>query len=329
MKRRRLGRTDLELTELSFGTAAIGNLYRPVTRDHAMATLTAAWEAGMRYFDTAPFYGQGLAERRVGDFLQGKPRKDFVLSTKVGRILTPITDCSSPDNGFVDALPFSVNYDYSYDGIMRSWEDSLTRLGLTSVDILFVHDLESDSFAGDDYAAHLETFITSGIHALRDLKASGRIGAFGLGVNQVSACVNVMDRVSIDCILMAGRYSLLDRSATGKLMEICADSRTAMVIGGVFNSGILATGARPGATFNYTEATAEIMEKVDQMDAVATEHGVALPAAALQFPLRDPVVASVLIGTAKAQSLRRNLDLFEQEVPDALWPRMDDIALRP
>lgn len=300
-----------------------------VSREDAMATLETAWNAGMRYFDTAPYYGQGLSERRLGDFLQGKPRGDYVLSSKVGRILKPITDGSTPDNGFVDALPFSITYDYSYDGIMRSFEDSLARLGLTSIDILFVHDLESGSFAGDSYEAHLNTFATSGIHALQELKSAGRIGAFGLGVNEVAACINVMERVSLDCLLMAGRYSLLDRSAEGALMDMCEASGTAMIVGGVFNSGIMATGARPGATFNYEEASPEILSKVTRMEKVATRHGVALANAALHFPLRNPVVASVLIGTAKPTSLTRNLDLFEQDVPEALWSEIDPIALRP
>jgi len=328
MKQRRLGDSDLNLSELSFGAAGIGNLYRPVSRGDAMATMEAAWGAGMRYFDTAPYYGQGLSERRVGDFLQGKPRGDFVLSTKVGRILKPITDGTKPANGFVDALPFSVQYDYSYDGIMRSWEDSLARLGLPSADILFVHDLEPGNFTATEYATHLETFLTSGVRALQELKSAGRIGAFGLGVNEVSACINVMERTRLDCLLMAGRYSMLDRGAEGRLMGLCEDNGTAMIVGGVFNSGILATGAKPGATFNYEEAPAEIMAKVDLMEAAATRHGVTLANAALHFPLRNPVVASVLIGTAKPSSLTRNLDTFAYDVPDALWAEMDDIALR-
>jgi len=328
MKQRRLGNTDLHLSELSFGGAGIGNLYRAVTRTDAMATLDTAWNAGMRYFDTAPFYGQGLSERRIGDFLQQKPRHDFVLSTKVGRIVKPVTDGRTPGNGYVDALKFAVTYDYSHDGIMRSFEDSLARLGLPSVDILFVHDLESGSFAGDEYQSHLETFATSGIHALRALKAAGRIGAFGLGVNEVSACLAVMERVPLDCLLMAGRYSLLDRTAAGRLMALCEDSGTAMIVGGVFNSGILATGAKPGATFNYAEAPPDIVATVGRMEAVAARHGVALAAAALRFPLRNPVVASVLIGTAKPASLTRNIELFGQDVPDALWRDIDGIALR-
>ncbi len=327
MKTRRLGNTALELTELSFGAAPIGNLYRPVDRAQAMDVLDTAWDAGIRYFDTAPYYGQGLSERRLGDYLQGKARGDFVLSTKVGRLLSPVTDGPLPDNGFADALPFNVRYDYSYDGIMRSWEDSLHRLGLPSVDILYVHDLESGTFGGDDYAAHLETFATSGIKALERLKSEGSIGAYGLGVNQVDACINVMERVGLDCLLMAGRYSLLDRSACTRLMGMCEDSGTAMVVGGVFNSGILATGAKPGATFNYAEASDDVMQRVSGMEAVADAHGVTLANAALTFPLRNPVVASVLIGSSKPSSLTRNFATIADPVPDALWPEMEPFAI--
>lgn len=329
MRTRPLGDSGLALTELSFGAAGIGNLYRPVARRDAMAAIAAAWDAGIRYFDTAPYYGQGLSERRLGDFLQAKPRGDYVISTKVGRLLSPATDGPAPRYGFVDALPFAVRHDYSYDGIMRSWEDSLARLGLPAVDILYVHDLEVATLGEAAYGPHFDMFLSSGVKALEELKAAGRIGAWGLGVNEVSACVNLLKRTHLDCILMAGRYSLLDRSATGELMDMCADRGVAMIVGGVFNSGILATGARPGATFNYEEAPPDIMERVRAMEKVAADADVPLGRAALQFPLRNPVVASVLIGTAKPASMTRNLELFAGGVPESLWPAMDAIALRP
>lgn len=330
MKSRPLGDTGLTLSELSFGGAGIGNLYRAIRREDAMATLAAAWDGGIRYFDTAPFYGRGLSERRTGDFLRVKPRGEFALSTKVGRLLHPAPEGSPGDTGYVDELPFNIVYDYSYDGIMRSHADSLARLGLATVDILYVHDLEPQTFADDDeYRAHLDTFATSGIRALQELKADGKISAFGLGVNQVSACINVMERVRLDCLLMAGRYSVLDRTAAGRLMDMCRDSGTMMIVGGVFNSGILATGPKPGATFDYTEASPEIMEKVAAMEEVADAHDVPLARAALHFPLRNPVVASVLIGTAKPSSLTRNLDQFAEPVPDAIWPALDDLAIAP
>ncbi len=286
MKTRPLGRTALALTEISFGAAGIGNLYRPVARDDAMATLDAAWDAGIRYFDTAPYYGQGLSERRLGDFLQGKPRDAFVLSTKVGRLLRPVPADAVPDYGFVDALPFAVDYDYSYDGIMRSHAFSLARLGLNRADILYVHDLEIGTLGEEAYARHFKTFTESGIKALRELKANGRIGAFGLGVNEVRACLALMDEVAIDGILLAGRYTLLDRSAEAALLARCAETGTALVIGGVFNSGILATGAKPGATFDYVEASADVKTRVNAMEAQAAAHGIALGAAAMHFPLR-------------------------------------------
>lgn len=328
MQIRTLGETGLALTELSFGGAGIGNLYRPIPREDAMATLAAAWDAGIRYFDTAPFYGHGLSERRTGDFLQAKPRGDFVLSTKVGRLLRPSPDGPPTDTGYVEALPFTIHYDYSYEGILRSHEDSLARFGLPSIDILYVHDLERGSFTTDDeYQAHLETFATSGILALQELKAAGSIAAFGLGVNEVAACTNTMERVRLDCLLIAGRYSLLDRGATGRLIQMCQDSGTMMIVGGVFNSGILATGAKPGATFNYTEAAPDIMDRVCRMESVARDHGVPLAQAALHFPLRNSLVTSVLIGTAKPSSLVRNLELFGEPVPGSVWPPLDDLAL--
>ncbi|MCZ7450116.1 aldo/keto reductase [Agrobacterium rhizogenes] len=327
MRTRKLGRTALSLSELSFGAAGIGNLYRSVSREDAMATLQTAWDAGIRYFDTAPYYGQGLSERRIGDFLQMKPRGAFVLSTKVGRILKPAEEGVIPDYGFVDALPFVVEYDYSYDGIMRSHEQSLARLGLGSVDILYVHDLEANTLGEEAYRHHFGIFTESGIEALHELKAKGKIGAFGLGVNEVPACLNLMEIDEIDCILLAGRYTLLDRSAAARLLGRCAETGTSLIIGGVFNSGILATGARPGATFNYAEAAPQVVERVRAMEAHAADHGVAFAAAALHFPLQNADVASVLIGTAKPDSLRRNLSIFETTVPDAAWAGFDTLAL--
>jgi D-threo-aldose 1-dehydrogenase len=327
MQTRPLGSTGVALSALSFGAAGIGNLYRPVTRDDAMATLAAAWDAGIRYFDTAPYYGQGLSERRLGDFLQDRPRADFVISTKVGRLLRPAPDGRAPDNGFVGALPFDVHYDYGHDGIMRSFEDSLARLGLPSVDILYVHDLEIGNHGEDVYRARLKTFLDSGYRALDDLKAAGVVRAIGLGVNEVAACIALLERVPLDGLLMAGRYSLLDRGAAPRLLDLCGAKGTAMVVGGVFNSGILATGARTGATFDYAEAPPEILARVAAMEDVAKAHDVALATAALQFPLRHPTVASVLIGTAKPASLIRNIECFGQDVPESLWPAMDALAL--
>lgn len=319
---RPLGTTGLTLSTFSFGAAGIGNLYREVSREDAMATLETAWNAGIRYFDTAPHYGHGLSERRLGDFLRDKPKGSYVLSSKVGRLLKPVPEGAIPDHGFVRPLPFAQVHDYTYDGIMRSYEDSLARLGLNAIDILYIHDLEEGTL-GSDYERHFADFVGGGASALDELKASGAISAVGLGVNEVSACLDLLARVPLDVILLAGRYTLLDRSAEPELLARCEETGTRLVIGGVFNSGILATGARPGATFNYTAASPDVMKRVEAMEAVAASAGTSLAAAALHFPLRNPLVASVLIGTAKPSSLLRNVELFDQTIDEVTWPAFD------
>jgi len=315
MNRRRIGKTGLEVTEYSFGGASLGNLYHAVTRPDAMATLDAAWNAGMRYFDTAPHYGFGLSERRFGDFLQGKPRNDYVLSTKVGRLLQPVPEDQVPDLGFVDPLPFKERYDYSYDGIMRSVEDSYARLGLNRIDILYVHDIGVYTHGIELTRMHIAQLLDGGLKALEELKSSGVIAAYGLGVNEVEICLEVMHRAPLDCILLAGRYSLLDRSAEAELIPLCRKAQTSLVIGGVFNSGILATGARPGSNFDYGKAPPEILSKVAAMEEIAAQGRYPLAAAAMRFPLDEPTVATVLIGTAKASSIKRNMDLLDIGVP--------------
>lgn len=327
MKTRALGDTGLSLSAFSFGAAGIGNLYREVSREDAMATLQTAWDAGIRYFDTAPHYGHGLSERRLGDFLRDKAPGDYVLSTKVGRLLAPVPEKDVPDQGFVRPLSFRQVHDYSGEGIVRSHADSLQRLGLNAVDILFVHDLEAPTL-GADYDRHFQTFLDSGAKALEGLKASGAVKAVGLGVNDVDACLRLLDHFALDVILLAGRYTLLDRSAEPELLRRCRETGTKLVIGGVFNSGILATGAREGATFDYAPASEAILDKVRGMEAETEAQGVPLAAAALHFPLFRDEVASVLIGTANPRSLRRNIELFDREIPEALWPKLDGLTLR-
>jgi D-threo-aldose 1-dehydrogenase len=313
----------LSLSTLGFGAAAIGGLYAPVSRETAMEAMQAAWDAGMRYFDTAPFYGHGLSERRVGDFLRDK--SGFVLSTKVGKLLQPVPRGAVPDHGFVDPLPFAVTFDYSGDAILRSHEFSLARLGLNRIDILYVHDLERRSL-GADYDRHFATFMDSGLRALDDLRSQGAISAYGLGVNDVSAVLAVIDRVRLDALLLAGRYTLLDRTAAAEVMPRCLAAGTGVVIGGVFNSGILATGAVPGAHFDYRLADADIIARVEALDRVAEAQGTSLASAALRFGLDHPAVASVLAGSARASSLRRNAALLSG--PPLDWARFDPYALR-
>ena len=314
MKKRRIGDTELEVTEYGFGGASLGNLYHVVSRDDAMDALDAAWSAGMRYFDTAPHYGFGLSERRFGDYLRMKPRNSYVLSTKVGRLLTPVPEDQVPKLGFVEPLPFRIDYDYSYDAIMRSVEFSYARLGLNKIDILYVHDIGVYTHGVEKTKVHLRQLLDGGLKALEELKKAGTISAYGLGVNEVQICVDVLRRAPLDCILLAGRYSLLDRSAEAELIPLCHDRKTSLVIGGVFNSGILATGPVAGAHFDYGPATPEIQSKVREMMKIAAAGDYPLAAAALEFPLHEPAVATVLVGTAKASSLTRNMKLLKSKI---------------
>lgn len=323
---RRIGRTDLAVTEYGFGCAALGGLYRACSRENAMDVLDAAWESGIRYFDAAPFYGFGLAERRLGDFLRDKPAGDYVISTKVGRLLSPVPWDQVPSHGYVDPLPFRVDYDYGYDAVMRSVEFSYARTGLNRLDILFVHDIGSYTHGPEKTVLHKRQFLGGGLKALEELKSSGTIKAYGLGVNEVQICLDIMAEAPLDCILLAGRYTLLDRTAEGRLLDECSRQGTSLVIGGVFNSGILATGAVPGAHFDYAEAPPEIMEAVRGMEAVADAGGYGLAAAAMQFPLRRAEVAAVLLGTARRSSLERNWKLAQEPIPDAAWPNFDQFT---
>ncbi|MEE9428619.1 MAG: aldo/keto reductase [Paracoccaceae bacterium] len=314
MKRNRVGKTSVEVSEIAFGCASIGNLFREASDAESQNVLNCAWDAGINYFDTAPFYGRGLSETRLGTFLKGKNPEDFVISTKVGRLLTPGKPMREA-NGFINPLPNDVHYDYSGDGIEESVEQSCQRLGVNSLDIIFVHDLGKYTH-GDDAELHTTAFLETGYEKLVKLKENGRIGAFGLGVNETQICLDVMDHGPLDVILLAGRLTLLDRSAEEQLTGRCAETGTSLVLGGIFNSGILATGPVKGATYDYGEAPQEILERVAQLEARALGLGIPLATAALQFALRHPASISVLLGTAKPSSLLRNLDALETTLPD-------------
>ena len=300
-----VGQTDLSVTSLSFGCASIGNLGGVVRDADATAVMQHAWDAGIRYFDTAPHYGRGLSEQRIGTFLQTKPRDAYVLSTKVGRVLSPGAAMDEAD-GFAQPLPNAVRYDYSADGIRESFESSCERLGTNHVEIVFVHDI-GDYTHGVAGAAHLDDLLGSGMGALRDLKQVGRIGAIGLGVNESQVCIDVMQHETLDTILLAGRLTLLDREAEAGLLDLCASQGTSLVLGGIFNSGILATGPKPGAWFDYAPASQDILDRVTALQARAEAVGLTLAEASLQFALNHPAACSVLLGTGKVGSLKRNL----------------------
>ena len=318
---RTLGATDVAVGPFGLGGAPLGNLFRAVDRDEAERCMEAAWDAGLRFFDTAPLYGHGLSERRMGDVLRGKPRDSFVLCTKAGRLLRPVSRVEQ-DFGFADPLSFAVDYDYSGDGLRRSLEFSLARLGMNRIDVLLVHDLEPGTH-GVAYAGHLRAFLDTGATALEELKSAGVVGAVGLGVNDVAAALDILPRAPLDAVLIAGRVTLLNRTAEAELLPLCARLNVSVIAGGVFNSGILVTGPAPGATYDYRPAPDDVLARAGRLAQIAADAGVPLGAAALQFPLRCERVAVVLIGAAATDMLRANLDFARTPVSDDAWARFE------
>ena len=322
LPRRKIGRTDLEVVVLGLGCASLGNLYRPVSDEQARETAQCALNVGLRYMDTAPYYGFGLSERRVGDVLRREFRDSFVLSTKVGRLLQPCgaVDENRTRHGFCSPMPFEPVYDYSYDGIMRSYEDSLQRLGLDRIDILYIHDIGRVTH-GDDNVRLFKTAMESGYKALDELRSSGQISAFGLGVNEYEVCEQALEYGDFDCFLLAGRYTLLEQSALDSFLPKCADRGVSVIIGGVYNSNVLVLGTRSEKTlyYNYEPAPPAIIERVRRLENVCAEFQVSLAAAALQFPLACPAVAGVIVGMGSPERINQTLELFNSPVPGEFW----------
>jgi len=318
---RMIGRTGLVVTELGVGTAPLGNLYRQVSSDDAGATMRAALSAGFRYVDTAPYYGFGLSERRVGDAVRGA--SDVVVSTKVGRLLRAAPDVrdARERHGFHSPMPFEPEYDYGYDGIMRSWEASLQRLGLARVDILLVHDIGRLTHGERHQASFDQLTSGGGFKALEELRAGRVIRAFGLGVNEVAVCHEAMKHTHLDVVLLAGRYTLLEQEALDDLFPACATSGTCVIVGGPYNSGILASGTRGHETvyYDYGIASESVIERVRNIESCCDRHGISLACAALQFPLAHPLVGSVIPGLGSAQRIQQTLDLYRHEIPIAFW----------
>jgi D-threo-aldose 1-dehydrogenase len=320
-----LGKTGLQVTELGFGTAPLGNLFRPLPEATARATLQAAEKAGFGYYDTAPFYGFGLSERRLGDAL--RHRKDVVVSTKVGRLLRPVAgpvDENDVRHGYATPMPFEPVFDYSYDAVMRSYEASLQRLGLSRIDILYVHDIGVLTH-GEQNAMRMNGLTRrGGLKALEELREGGAISGFGLGVNEVAACLEVMEHARLDAILLAGRYTLLEQTPLDALFPRCEEAGTAIVIGGPYNSGILAVGTKSGAPlyYDYEAAPPDVVEKVRQIEMVCDRHQVPMAAAALQFPLAHPLVASVIPGLDSPGRVEQTLALYRHKIPAALWQEL-------
>ncbi len=320
----RLGRTQLEVTRLGFGANAIGNLYAALDEDAARAAVDAAWDSGVRYFDTAPLYGHGLSERRLGDRLRVHPRDEYVLSSKVGRLLRPHGRDTPPrlsvaEGGiFEGELPFRPEFDFSYDATLRSFEDSLQRLGLARIDVLLIHDVDEWTH-GEAIGDRLREVGTGALRALRRLRDEGAIAAFGAGVNQASACERLMDLGDFDCFLLAGRYTLLEQDALDRLLPRCVTAGVSIILGAPFNSGILATGAIEGARYNYQPADTGILDRVGRIERICAAHDVPLAAASLQFVLAHPAVASVIPGAKSAGEAHRNAELVTLPIPPGLW----------
>ncbi len=302
------------LPALGLGCAALGNLYAPVSEADAAATLAAAWDDGVRLFDTAPYYGHGLSERRLGDFLRAAPRPGAIISSKVGRGLRPLGDAPPPDTGFVEAAPFAPYFDYAGDAVRRQVDDSLRRLGVERLDIAFVHDLGVLTH-GADHAAMFETALKGAFPALAARREEGVVGAIGLGVNEIAVCLETLARIDLDVILLAGRYTLLDQSAADVLLPLCQARGVRVVIGGPYNSGVLAGGDR----YDYAAAPDAVTRRVRRLAEICAAHGVALPAAALNFPLRHPAVASVIPGARSPREVAANLAHLNAPIPDSLW----------
>jgi D-threo-aldose 1-dehydrogenase len=302
-----LGRTPLTVTRFGLGTAPLAGLFEAVTEANALQVIEHAWDAGLRFYDTAPLYGHGLAEQRVGRVLRERPRDEFTLATKVGRLLRA---GAPPERGqaFRDTPPVNPVFDFTYDGVMRSFEESLERLGLDRVDVLHIHD-------PDD---HYDRALHGAYRALDQLRTEGVIKAVGAGMNQAEMLARFAREADFDCFLLAGRYSLLDQVALKELLPLCVERGIAIIAGGVYNSGILAD-PKPGARYNYQTAPAELVERAQRIGEVCTRHGVPLKAAAVQFPIGHPAVTCVVVGCRSAAQLDESIQMFETEIPPDLW----------
>jgi len=315
------------VTELGLGAAPLGNLYRAISDTEAAATVQAALEGGIRYVDTAPYYGFGLSEQRVGDLI--RDRRDVAISTKAGRLLVPApaADTRSERYGFVSPLPFEPVFDYTRDGILRSHEASLQRLGLDRIDILYIHDIGRGTHGNSDARYRSQLIDGGGLAALAELRRSGSVSAIGLGVNEIEVCLELMQEAEFDVLLLAGRYTLLEQRALEELFPLCLERGTSIVVGGPFNSGVLATGSSGQGHYNYAPVPPEVRERVRALEEVCSAYGVPLAAAALQFPLAHPAVGAVIPGLANADEVRTGLNFYHFPIPAGVWTELKQQGL--
>lgn len=303
------------VSRLGLGCAPLGNLFSAISDEAAEATVHAAWQQGIRFFDTAPQYGHGLSEVRLGRALAGFPRDEYVLASKVGRVLVaPPPGVAPQPSSFVDIPELDPVFDYSRDGVLRSLSDTLTRLGVDRLDIVHVHDPD----------AHEAEALATAFPTLIELREQGVIGKVGCGMNQAEMLSRFVERVDLDCILLAGRYTLLDRSGVA-LLDQCAARGVEVIAGGVFNSGLLAA-PKAGATFDYAAAAPALVERAQRLQAVCAEFGVPLPAAALQFVAAHPAIGRVLVGARSAAEIEDDIEFARMPVPSALWPALESAA---
>ena len=326
--KRQIGKTKLQVSELGFGAATFGNLYHPIPEGAAEESIAKAMELGLNQFDTAPYYGFGLSERRVGNGLRHYDKDDYILSTKVGRILEP---CAKAEDkyGFCSPMPFEPKYDYSYDGIMRSFEHSIQRLGLSKIDILYMHDIGRATH-GEDHDRLFKIAMEGGYKAMDELRSQGLVSAIGLGVNEYEVCEQAMDHGYFDCFLLAGRYTLLEQKALKTFLPRCVKDNSSIILGGPYNSGILATGVRREGVvphYNYEPASEEIIKTVTKIEEVCDEYNVPLAAAALQFPLAHPAVVSVIPGLSSANRVESTVAQMQIKIPTNFWLALQSVGL--
>jgi D-threo-aldose 1-dehydrogenase len=323
---RKFGRSELNVTAFGYGAAQVGNFFRTMSDADSDEMFEAAWDAGIRYFDTAPFYGHGLSELRTGHSLRWKDRDSYVLSSKVGRLLTPARRADISFSPWVDAAPFKVHYDYSYDGTLRSFEDSLQRLGLERMDICLIHDVDVFTL-GKDQPELFKQAMDGAWRALESLRSQKVVKAIGVGVNEWQVCHEALKQRDFDCFLLAGRYTLLEQDALDEFLPLCQTRGAAVVVGGGFNSGILATGAKSGARYNYAPAPEHMMKRVRELEKVCEEFAVPLPAAALQFVVAHPAIRTFISGTSTAAQLKQNLAWFSYPIPTSFWEALKERGL--
>jgi len=327
-KKNSIPNTNIQVSELGLGSASIGNLYQQISDEEAYKTISLSLQYGMNLIDTAPYYGMGLSERRIGDGTRIIPSSDYVLSTKVGRLLIPSDKVSNIDN-YCNPMPFEPKFDYSYDGIMRSFEDSIQRLGHSKIDILYIHDIDKTTH-GENYEYHFRMAMNSGYKALDELRSAGLIQAIGLGVNDYHVCEEAMKHGDFNCFLLAGRYTLLEQGALQTFLPKCESKNISVILGGPYNSGILATGVKDSGRalhYNYKQPPKSIVEKVIELEKICDYFSIPLAAAALQFPLAHPSIVSVVVGLNSVSQVESTIANYQTIIPKEFWQALKDNSL--